>query len=58
LIGCEGIVSLIEEKVNALTGREFDEWVELNRQLGRDPSVQGAAEHLLYVGKRIVADHG
>ncbi len=58
MIGCEGIVSLIEEKVNALTGREFDEWVELNRQLGRDPSVQGAAEHLLYVGKRIVADHG
>src|SRR6059036_788766 len=54
LIGCEGIVSLIEEKVNALTGREFDEWVELNRQLGRDPSVQGACEHLLYVGKKVM----
>lgn len=58
LIGCEGIVSLIEEKVNALTGREFDEWVELNYQLGRDPSVQGACEHLLYVGKKVMAENG
>jgi len=52
LIACEGVVSMIEEQVNALTGQAWDVWVELNYRLGKDPSVHGAAEHLLYVGRR------
>jgi len=52
LIACEGVVSMIEEKVNELSGELWEAWVELNYRLGRDPSLHGAAEHLLYVGRR------
>jgi len=52
LVACEGVVSMIEDKINRLEGGIFDSWVELNYMLGKDPSVQGAAEHLLYVGCR------
>ncbi|MCL6641953.1 MAG: class I SAM-dependent methyltransferase [Candidatus Bipolaricaulota bacterium] len=52
LIACEGVVSMIEEKINELTGETFDAWVELNYKLGKDPSVHGATEHLLYVGRK------
>lgn len=52
LIACEGVISMIEEKINKLTGEAFDAWVELNYKLGKDPSVHGAAEHLLYVGRK------
>jgi hypothetical protein len=43
---------MIEEKINELTGEAFEAWVELNYKLGRDPTVHGAAEHLLYVGRK------
>jgi ubiquinone/menaquinone biosynthesis C-methylase UbiE len=52
VIGCEGAISMIEEKVNELKGAEFDSWVDLNYRLGKDPSLHGAAEHLLYIGKK------
>jgi S-adenosylmethionine-dependent methyltransferase len=52
LIGCEGAVSMIEEKINELKGDEFDFWVDLNYRLGKDPSLHGAAEHLLYIGRK------
>lgn len=51
LIGCEGAVSMIEDKINALTGELWDAWVSVNYRLSKDPSIHGAAEHLLYVGK-------
>jgi S-adenosylmethionine-dependent methyltransferase len=50
LLACEGVVSMIEEKINELAGEAFEAWVELNYKLGKDPSVHGAAEHLLHVG--------
>ncbi len=53
LIGCEGVVSRIEEGVNALTGAAWAAWVALNYRLGQDPSLHGAAEHLLYIGKKV-----
>jgi S-adenosylmethionine-dependent methyltransferase len=53
LVSCEGIVALIEEKVNELTGDLWEAWVNLNCRLGKDPSIHGAAEHLLYVGRKI-----
>lgn len=52
LIACEGIISMIDEKVNELTGKEWELWVDLNYKLGKDPTVHGAAEHLLYVGRK------
>jgi S-adenosylmethionine-dependent methyltransferase len=52
LIACEGVVSLIEEQINELTGQVWEEWVDLNFLLGKDPTIHGAAEHLLYVGRR------
>ncbi len=52
LIAAEGVVSMIEEKVNELQGEAWEAWVELNYRLGRDPSVHGCAEHLLYVGRK------
>jgi S-adenosylmethionine-dependent methyltransferase len=50
LIGCEGVVSEIEERVNQLTGEAWEMWVELNYRLGKERSLHGAAEHLLYIG--------
>ncbi len=52
LVACEGIVSMIEEKVNELEGQAFDAWVELNYRLSKDPGIHGSAEHLLYVGRK------
>ncbi|MGY4707295.1 class I SAM-dependent methyltransferase [Candidatus Bipolaricaulota sp. J31] len=51
LIACEGVVSMIEEGVNGLSGEAWEAWVRLNYRLGKDPTVHGAAEHLLYVGR-------
>ncbi len=52
LIAGEGIASHNEEQINQLSGELWETWVDLNYRLGRDPSVQGAAEHLLYVGRK------
>lgn len=57
LIACEGIISMIEGKINELTGEAFEAWVELNYKLGRDPSILGAAEHILYVGRKLRSFH-
>lgn len=53
LIGCEGVVSAVEEKINQLTRLEFEQWVNLNYRLGQEPSLHGAAEHLLYIGEKV-----
>lgn len=50
MIGCEGVVSLIEDQLNELGGAAWETWIDLNYRLGKDPSVHGAAEHVLYVG--------
>lgn len=53
LIACEGVISMIEEQVNALEDDNlFNAWADLNYRLGKDPSVHGAAEHLLYIGRK------
>lgn len=52
LIGCEGVISMIREKVNELTGDAWATWIDLNYMLAKDPSNHGAAEHLLYVGEK------
>ena len=49
LLGVEGLVSMIEESVNALDGPAWELWADLNYQLASDPSLHGAVEHLLAV---------
>lgn len=53
LIGCEGVISAVEEKINQLPQPEFAQWVDLNYRLGQEPSLHGAAEHLLYIGEKV-----
>lgn len=52
LLACEGILADNEEQVNQLTGEAWQTWVDLNYQLSKDPSLYGAAYHLLYVGRK------
>jgi ubiquinone/menaquinone biosynthesis C-methylase UbiE len=52
IIACEGVTSMIDEKINVLTDEAWETWVETNYQLGRDQAIHGAAEHLLYVGRK------
>jgi S-adenosylmethionine-dependent methyltransferase len=40
----------MEELINQLTGEAWEEWVDLNYRLGQDPTLYGAADHLLYIG--------
>ena len=52
LLGCEGIASGHEERINQLEGEAWQVWVDLNYRLGQEASLFGASEHLLYVGER------
>lgn len=52
LLGCEGVVAGHELVVNALRGDAWDAWVDLNYRLGQEPSLHGAADHLLYIGEK------
>jgi ubiquinone/menaquinone biosynthesis C-methylase UbiE len=49
VLACEGTVSMIDEKINALEGELWEAWVDLNYRLAPDPSLHGACEHLLVV---------
>ncbi|MCA9934894.1 MAG: methyltransferase domain-containing protein [Ardenticatenaceae bacterium] len=52
VIGCEGVVAGHEQHINGLQGELWEEWVSLNYRLGQDPALHGAADHLLYVGRK------
>lgn len=52
LLGVEGILAGHEMAVNMLTGAAWEAWVTLNEQFARDPALLGAADHLLYIGKK------
>jgi S-adenosylmethionine-dependent methyltransferase len=52
VLGVEGVVSMIEEQVNALSGKAWERWVDLNYQLASDPSIHGCVEHLLAIGAK------
>jgi len=53
LVGCEGIVAALEEKVNELSGADWETWVDFNYRIGHDPAALGAADHLLYIGRKV-----
>lgn len=52
LLGCEGVVAGHEAHVNELEGKPWEQWVELNYNLGHEPSLFGASDHLLYIGRK------
>jgi S-adenosylmethionine-dependent methyltransferase len=52
MVGCEGIVAGHEEKINQLEGEVWQAWVNLNHRLGKEKTLWGAADHLLYVGRK------
>ena len=52
IVGCESAVSMVDEKVNELSGELFDLWVDINYRMGKDTDAHGASEHLFYVGRK------
>jgi ubiquinone/menaquinone biosynthesis C-methylase UbiE len=52
LMGCEGILAGHEQYVNALTGVDHDFWLDINYRMALEPSLLGASDHLLYIGRK------
>ncbi len=52
LLSCEGVVSMIEDRIGTLEGDLWEAWVEVNYRLSRDPAILGCAGHLLYLGRK------
>jgi S-adenosylmethionine-dependent methyltransferase len=52
LLGVEGLCTGHDQHIQALYEATFDFWVRLNYRFSREPSLLGAADHLLYVGIR------
>lgn len=52
LLAAEGPISLVEPMVNGLEAGQFDAWAEICWRLAPEPSLLGAAEHLLYIGQK------
>jgi len=52
LMGCEGILAGHEEYVNSLTGADHAFWLEINYHMALEPSLLGASDHLLYIGRK------
>jgi hypothetical protein len=50
LIGREGVVSEVEERLNTLGAADLDRWVALNYELGKRPGLVAASAHVLHVG--------
>lgn len=52
VLGLEGLVSMIEDGVNALSSEAWDTWVDLNCRVAADLSVHGCVEHLLVIARK------
>jgi S-adenosylmethionine-dependent methyltransferase len=52
VLGVEGLVSTIEESVNALSGEAWDAWVDINYQVAPEASVHGGVDHLLVIAHK------
>ena len=51
LMGCEGVLADHEEYVNSLIGADHDFWLDINYRMAQEPSLLGASDHLLYIGR-------
>ena len=52
LMGCQGLLAGHEEYVNSLTGAAHDFWLDINYRMAQEPSLLGASDHLLYIGRK------
>jgi ubiquinone/menaquinone biosynthesis C-methylase UbiE len=52
LLGVEGLAAGHEQHLRALDPAGFEFWADLNYRFSREPSLLGAADHLLYVGMK------
>ena len=52
LMGCEGILAGHEEYVNSLTDADHQVWLDFNYRFAQEPSLLGASDHLLYIGRK------
>lgn len=52
LAAAEGMIAAAEPAINSLPDAIFDRWADLCYRLGTDETVWGAAEHMLYVGRK------
>jgi S-adenosylmethionine-dependent methyltransferase len=52
LMGCEGILAGREDYVNSLTGAAHDLWLDFNYRFAQEPSLYGASDHLLFIGRK------
>lgn len=51
-MAADGITTLVEPAINQLSPPHFDAWARLCWELSTEPSLLGACEHLLYIGKK------
>ena len=52
LMGCQGLLAGHEEYVNSLTEAAHDLWLDFNYRFAQEPSLLGASDHLLYIGRK------
>jgi S-adenosylmethionine-dependent methyltransferase len=52
LMGCEGLLSGHEDYINSLSGAAHDLWLDFNYRFAQEPSLLGASDHLLYIGRK------
>ena len=52
LAAAEGFAGFMEDAVNRLSEGEFEGWLELVTETCTDPTLLGAAAHILYIGRR------
>lgn len=52
MVASEGLRYETEAEANLLTGQDWETWVDLNYRVSLDPSVHGAAPHLLAVARK------
>lgn len=53
LLGVEGITAGHEDAINQLQGEEWEFWLEWNYRFAKDPALNAAANHLLYIGTKV-----
>lgn len=51
-IGVENILGSKENEINALEESQYNKWLEICYQLGKDENLMGTSEHFLYIGRK------
>ncbi|HYG59812.1 MAG TPA: class I SAM-dependent methyltransferase, partial [Symbiobacteriaceae bacterium] len=52
LLAAEGLIGFLDQRINQLQGEQWEAWVDVTYRICRDPSILGAAAHLLWIGRK------